>query len=161
MYALRRKVLLAPEWSIRSMLPEERYLELTGAGRADTVEQAGREIVLAIIDDLWADYLANIAELRGGIHWTSWGGGDPLHKFLTTVQDIYDDFHDCLREEVAEALATGVVPDGRSFERGATWTYVTTDQPFGPLTERILKGFRDKLVKNVHAGSFHRRRRPV
>jgi hypothetical protein len=25
-------------------------------------------------------------------------------------------------------------------QRGATWTYLTTDEPFGPLTQRIIKG---------------------
>ncbi len=65
------------------------------------LEQAGRELALAILDDLWADYLANVAELRGGIHWVSWGGRDPLYEFLTGVQEIYADFHACLREEIA------------------------------------------------------------
>ena len=32
-------------------------------------------------------------------------------------------------------------------ERGATWTYVTTDQPFGTLSERIMKGLRQKFSK--------------
>ena len=45
------------------------------------------------MDEVWADYLANVAELRGGMIWTSWGGvGDPLLKFLTTEQEIYEDF---------------------------------------------------------------------
>jgi len=32
-------------------------------------------------------------------------------------------------------------------ERGATWTYVTTDQPFGTLAERIKRGIQRKLAK--------------
>lgn len=99
-------------------------------------------IVLAVIDDLWADYLANIAELRGGIHWVSWGGRDPLHSFLTGAQEIYADFQARLDEEIADAATN---PNEERFERGATWTYLTTDQPFGTLGERITKAVRQKF----------------
>jgi preprotein translocase subunit SecA len=105
---------------------------------------AGRGIELAVIDDLWADYLANIAELRGGIHWVSWGGRDPLHSFLTGAQEIYADFKARLDEEIADALAN---PNQERFERGATWTYLTTDQPFGTLGERIAKSIRQRFQK--------------
>jgi preprotein translocase subunit SecA len=105
---------------------------------------SGRTIELAVIDDLWADYLANIAELRGGIHWVSWGGRDPLHSFLTGAQEIYADFKARLDEEIAEALAN---PSQERFERGATWTYLTTDQPFGTLGERITKSVRQRFSK--------------
>jgi preprotein translocase subunit SecA len=152
-FALRRKVLLSPDRSVRSMLPEEQSIALIEAAGEQEVERAGRQICLALIDDLWADYLANVAELRGGVHWISWGGGNPLHKFLTSVQEIYDEFHQCLKEEIADAFATAVIRDGaiefregERFERGATWTYVTTDQPFGTLSERIMKGLRRRLT---------------
>ena len=153
-YGLRREVLLSPGWSVGSMLSEEQYGELIQAAGPDALERAGRRLALAVIDDLWADYLANVAELRGGIHWVSWGGRDPLYEFLTGVQEIYDDFHQCLKEEIADAFATAEVRDGEfhfaegeRFERGATWTYLTTDQPFGTLGERILKGLRRKFSK--------------
>lgn len=154
-YALRREVLLSTHWSVRSMLSEDHYGELLEAAGEKEIEKAGREVALAIIDDLWADYLANVSELRGGMHWISWGEGDPLHRFLSGVQEIYVDFHDCLKEEIAETFATAVVQngsvqfrDGARFERGATWTYITTDQPFGSFSEPIIKGLRRKLSKN-------------
>jgi preprotein translocase subunit SecA len=150
--ALRREVLLSPEWSVASMLPEEQFAELTGRAGSDAVETAGRAITLAVIDDVWSDYLANIAELRGGIHWVSWTGKDPLHTFLTGAQDIYADFEASLREEIADAFARADFSDGQirfadpgRFERGATWTYLTTDQPFGTLGERIAKSVRQRL----------------
>lgn len=153
-YDLRRKILLRPEWSIASMLSEEQYRELTDAAGEDAVQTAGRRLALAIIDDLWADYLANVAELRGGIHWVSWGGRDPLFEFLTGVREIYDDFHECLKEEIADAFASAEIRDGEihfeseeRFERGATWTYLTTDQPFGTLGERAMKGIRRKFLR--------------
>jgi preprotein translocase subunit SecA len=153
-YNLRREILLSPGWSLRSMLPEEQYCELIQAAGEHALETAGRQLALAIVDDLWADYLANVAELRGGIHWVSWTGGDPLHRFLTGEQAIYADFHDCLKEEIADAFRTAEVDKGEihfrnaeRMERGATWTYVTTDQPFGTLAERIKKGIQRRLSK--------------
>ena len=136
------------------MLPEEQYRELVQVAGEDAVNIAGRHLALAVIDDLWADYLANVAELRGGIHWVSWGGRDPLFEFLTGVREIYDDFQKCLEEEIADAFATAEIRDGEihfrseeRFERGATWTYLTTDQPFGTLGERAMKGLRRKFLR--------------
>ena len=136
------------------MLSEEQYGELVGAANREAVETAGRLLALSVIDDLWADYLANIAELRGGIHWVSWGGRDPLHSFLTGAQEIYADMHVRLNQEIADAFASAEIRDGEiripnedRFERGAMWTYLTTDQPFGGLGERIAKGIRQRFLK--------------
>ena len=145
MYEMRREVLLAPAWRVSSLLPEDRYRALVESAGADAVESAGRRITLATIDDVWADYLANVAELRGGVIWNSWGSGDPLHKFLTGEREIYEDFQQTMQEAVAEAFASASVWE--RLERGATWTYVTTDQPFGTLTERVMKGLRKKFSK--------------
>ena len=48
------------------------------------------------------------------------------------------------REEtarLAEAEQSGIDPT----QRGATWTYLTTDQPFGSWTERIARGLWRKV----------------
>lgn len=42
---------------------------------------------------------------------------------------------------VAEAQSSGVDPS----ERGALWTYLTTDQPFGSFSERLIRGLRRKF----------------
>ncbi len=153
-YGFRREILVSPDWSISSLLPEEQYGELVRVVGRDKIEKAGRYLALAIINDLWADYLANVAELRGGIHWVSWGGRDPLFEFLTGVEEIYEDFHRYLEKDFADAFATAEIRNGeihfqndQRFERGATWTYLTTDQPFGTLGERIMKGLLRKFSK--------------
>ncbi|HWF07760.1 MAG TPA: hypothetical protein VG297_04810 [Bryobacteraceae bacterium] len=151
---LRARVLLSEEWSVASLLSEEQYRDLIAVAGIEAVERAGRELALATIDDLWADYLANIAELRGGIHWVSWTGKDPLHTFLVSEREIYDDFNARLEDEIAEAFAAAEVREGEvrfqapeRFERGATWTYLTTDQPFGTLGERIAKSIKQKFLR--------------
>jgi len=153
-YGLRREILLSPGWSISSMLPDEQYGELSQAVDKDALEKAGRQLALAVVDDLWADYLANVAELKGGIHWVSWGGRNPLYEFLSGEREIYEDFHRCLKDDIAAAFATAEIRNGEihfqtgeRFERGATWTYVTTDQPFGTLGDRIVKGLWRKISK--------------
>ncbi len=153
---LRRTVLLSSSWSIGSLLPEEQYGALLQTVNPQALETAGRRLALAVIDELWSDYLSNVAELRSGIHWLSWGGRDPLYEFLTGVERIYADFHKCLEDEVASVFENAEVQNGEvrfppgRFERGATWTYLTTDQPFGTFTERMMQGLRRKLSGMAH-----------
>jgi preprotein translocase subunit SecA len=151
---LRREVLSSPEWTIGSILPEELYGTWIASAGAAQLETAGRQLVLATMDDLWADYLANVAELKGGIHWVSWGGRDPLFEFLTGVERIYADFHERLPAEIAAAFESARIEGGQirfeneaALERGATWTYLTSDQPFGTFSERIMKGLRRKFSR--------------
>ena len=149
---LRREILLAPDWSIESLLPEEQYRDLLEAVPEARLEEAARPLALAVLDDLWADYLANVAELRNGIHWVGWGGRDPLYEFLTGAKEISRGFHRCLEEEMESAFAAAHIHDGviefpnqERLERGATWTYLTSDQPFGTLGDRIAKSLSRKF----------------
>jgi preprotein translocase subunit SecA len=104
-----------------------------------------RTVALTTIDDLWADHLAAVSELRSGVHWYSYTGRDPLHEYLTRVDTLYREMEDGLDEKIAarleEAQAKGLDPT----ERGATWTYLTTDRPFGDLTERVIRGILRKV----------------
>lgn len=169
MHEMRREILLSPEWSVSSCARDAgAYEALVEAAGDEAVQTAGRVMALAIIDDVWSDYLSNVSELRGSVIWTSWAVGDPvrqmlaggaefaepLQKFLQGELRIYEDFERCVEDGIAEALETAVVRDGRiefqgadKLERGATWTYVTTDQPFGTFTERIIRGLRLKFSK--------------
>jgi hypothetical protein len=99
-----------------------------------------------------------VAELQGGIHWVSWGGRDLLYEFLIGEREIYATFYDHVFEEVAKAFATAEIRNGvlqfansARFERGGTWTYITSDQPFGTVGERIIKGLLRKVSKNRHS----------
>ncbi len=99
-----------------------------------------RLVSLRTIDDLWADYLATITDLREGVQWLSWGGRDPLHEYLTSVHTLFTQLQAELDMLPAETEAPGTDPS----DRGATWTYLTTDQPFGTATERIMRGLMRK-----------------
>src|SRR5205085_4739965 len=95
-----------------------------------------RLVTLTTIDDLWSEYLAAITELRSGVHWYSFGGRDPLHEFLTRVDAMYQELEGRFEPEIAARLETARQQGVAPVQRGATWTYLTTDRPFGDYTER-------------------------
>ena len=106
-----------------------------------------RLVSLRAIDDLWSAYLETVSDLRSGIHWHSYTGHDPLYSFLTKVDELYRELEERIDPEIAEHLeearANGIDPS----QRGATWTYLTTDNPFGDYTERIMRGIARKVGK--------------
>ena len=124
----------------RQRIQERRQEALTA--EIDALE---RTVELTTIDDLWSDYLAAVSELRGGVHWYSWGGRDPLHEYLTRVDAMYRELEEGLDAEIAARLENARVSGAAPTERGATWTYLTTDRPFGNYTERILKALVSKF----------------
>ena len=110
------------------------------SGRRPCSSELERLVSLGTIDDFWAEHLEAVAELRNGTQWVSLGGKDPLHYYLKTVHQMFVEFERSIHAEilkrVAEIRASGLSP----MERGATWTYLTTDQTFGSLQERFIRG---------------------
>ncbi|HEX4810705.1 MAG TPA: hypothetical protein VH325_17345 [Bryobacteraceae bacterium] len=112
-----------------------------------------RLVALRTIDDLWADYLARLAEFRSGVQWLSFGGRDPHHEYLKQVHQWFPELEAAIPLEIDKRLAEAAAGGGQDpRERGAVWTYVTTDQPFGTWTERILRGFRRKFKSGERLG---------
>jgi preprotein translocase subunit SecA len=112
-----------------------------------------RLVTLRTIDDLWADYLAGVAEFRSGLPWLSWGlagmpmlsGRDVHYEYAQKIHLWFSELEAELPVEIARRLAeaesSGEVPG----ERGAVWTYLVTDQPFGSFATRLVSGLRRKL----------------
>jgi preprotein translocase subunit SecA len=115
------------------------------SGERPCSSELERLISLATIDQFWAEHLEAVAELRDGSQWVSLGGKDPLHYYLKTVHQMFEEFEQTIDEEilkrVAETRASGLSP----IDRGATWTYLTTDQPFGSMQERFIRGMIAKI----------------
>ena len=126
----------------RQRIQERRQEILTQEG-----PRLERLVALTTIDDLWSEHLAAIAEIRSGVHWYAWGGRDPLHEYLTRVDTEYRKLEDNLEPEIAERLQAAREKGIDPTERGATWTYLTTDRPFGEWSERILRGVVRKIQK--------------
>jgi preprotein translocase subunit SecA len=116
-----------------------------------------RQITLRVIDELWADYLARLEDLKAGIPWQAYGAipgffvgtdsRDPHFNFLRQINEWFPQLEAAIPEEISRRLAdaesSGIVELG---DRGAVWTYLTTDQPFGTWSERLLKGIRKKIL---------------
>jgi preprotein translocase subunit SecA len=141
------------EWVLegqRLTLQQRRQDVLTGA--VPCASETERLVTLTTIDDLWSDYLAAVAELRAGTVWISLGSGNPMGDFLHRLEAMFEELRRTIDDEIAarlEGAATTVV-DWR--ERGATWTYLTTDEPFGSMTERAMRGL-VRMVQQALRGS--------
>ncbi len=115
-------------------------------GSAPCGSELERRITLRTLDDLWADYLARVADLRSGVPLLSLGGRNPHHEYLKKVDQWFPELEAAIPREIERRLAEAESGGGEEFkERGAVWTYITTDQPFGTWTERILHGFHRKF----------------
>jgi preprotein translocase subunit SecA len=129
----------------RRKLQDRRQKILTGEEELES--ELARLVALTTIDDLWSEYLASVADLKSDIVWTSLSFREPLYEYMKGVDTLYRMLEDRLDEEIAERLehaqATGLDPS----QRGATWTYLTTDQPFGTGTERVMRGLMRKVAR--------------
>ena len=120
---------------------------LTGADQSSS--EIERLVRLTTMDDLWSEYLSAVSELRSGVHWVSWGGRDPLHEYLTRVHQLFQELEIKIEEETAKRLTEAEASGVQYIERGTTWTYLTTDQPFGTMTERILRGMMKRSMEKA------------
>ena len=133
------------------------YRQAVLEGGAPGGSELERQVTLRVIDELWADYLARLEDFKAGIPWQAYAAvpgffvgtdwRDPHFTFLRQIDEWFPQLEAAIPEEVArriaEAEASGTVELG---DRGAVWTYLTTDQPFGSWTERLLKGIRRRLT---------------
>jgi preprotein translocase subunit SecA len=98
-----------------------------------------RLVTLDTIDELWSDYLAVVGELRASTIWVSLGGGNPFREYLRTVHAMFQELTRTIDEEIAARLERATTHRIEPRQRGATWTYLTTDEPFGTMTERVMR----------------------
>ena len=95
-----------------------------------------KHITLRTIDDLWADHLARASEYRSGVHWVSWGGRDPHREYLLKIDEWFRELETSLPDEIARRVESG---GAGMADRGAVWTYLTTDQPFGRWKHEVAR----------------------
>jgi preprotein translocase subunit SecA len=108
--------------------------------RQETLEgglpEREKRITLRTIDDLWAEHLARASEYRAGVHWVAWGGFDPHREYLLKIDEWFREMEALLPDEIARRVESeGAEPA----DRGAVWTYLTTDQPFGRWKREVAR----------------------
>ena len=122
------------------------YRQKVLTGETTSESDLARVATLRAIDDAWSDYLSAVAEYRSGLHWHSWGGRDPYRQCMAFIHQAFTEMEARLPAQIQQRLAEAQSGDGPDpNERGAVWTYVTTDQPFGTMSERIMKGMLSAL----------------
>jgi preprotein translocase subunit SecA len=136
--------------SRRLVIQERRQRLLDGVEACGS--ERGRLVSLATIDDLWCEYLSALNELHAGIHWISltggardpiqnylkFGGFDPFREYVKRVHELFEQLQAAIDAEIPKRLA-GTATSRLSPSRGTTWTYVTTDQPFGLAMQEALR----------------------
>jgi preprotein translocase subunit SecA len=127
-------------------------------GRSECGSELARMVTLRTIDDLWADYLARVAEFRSGFPWLDWSmtgipfltldRRDPQYEFAQKIHQWFQELEAEMPEEIARRVEEAEAGEGGDpGDRGAVWTYLTTDQPFGSFVERMARGLRRARIK--------------
>ena len=132
----------------------DRHAELAGTIDAGVLVTVARQIVLYHLDRGWTDHIAELAEIREGIHLRALGHGpnpfiaslDPLAEFHAEAVKLFARLFDQIEEasaetfQTAEITADGVDLDTAGLKRpSATWTYLVQDNPFGTDADRALR----------------------
>src|ERR1700730_5229231 len=116
MHERRMKVLLGTADSLLEKSDPARFAE-------SRVREIERLIILTKIDDAWSDYLVAVTDLRGGIHWVSLSGKQPLHEFLVTATSMFREVGLRIEQDVVDVLRNLRISDDieieSAFHRGA------------------------------------------
>jgi preprotein translocase subunit SecA len=137
----------------------ERFAELSAALDADVLAGAARQIALYHLDRGWADYLAQLADIREGIHLRSLGRGlDPLDQFHAEAVRLFGPMLDEVALRSAQTFAeVPISADGADLAAAglkrptATWTYLVQDDPFGSPLSRAARSL-GRLIGHQPAG---------
>ena len=130
----------------RLQIAARRWRVLTGQER--TASALARDVLLHTIDDLWADYLTAVSDRRADAVWISLGAVNPFAGYIVEIHAMFQELQRTIEGEFPVRLEQAVLSGGQPRQRGATWTYLTTDEPFGHLTERIMRGLK-RLIKRM------------
>jgi preprotein translocase subunit SecA len=133
----------------RRLIGERRHAVLTGERPCGS--DLGRVVMLQTIDELWSDYLTAVNDLRADSVWISLGAANPFANYIVQVHAMFEQFQRTIDEEWPARLEQAQIQGADPRQRGATWTYLTTDEPFGHLTERIMRGLR-QMIRRARPG---------
>ncbi|GAA2527616.1 accessory Sec system translocase SecA2 [Pilimelia columellifera] len=140
--AERRERLLTSE--IAAVMLTEKFPDKCAEIDPEVLSQAARSIALYHLDRLWAAHLAELTEVREGVHLRALGRLDPLDEFHRSAVPA---FTNLMPEIEARTTATfadtdlseGWAPDRADVARpSATWTYLVHDNPFGSELDRLI-----------------------
>ncbi|MFC4018704.1 accessory Sec system translocase SecA2 [Micromonospora sp. GCM10011542] len=140
--AERRERLLTSD--VAALMLLDRVPEKAGEMDEDLLARVARSIALYHLDRLWAEHLAELSEVREGVHLRALGRLDPLDEFHRAAVPA---FNNLVPEIEARTIATFTETefdedwqsdDGALVRPTATWTYLVHDNPFGSELDRLI-----------------------
>jgi len=153
-YQKRDLVLYGDDEGLLGQLEEtaERWGELVALYGTPHLRDIERVLTLALLDQLWIEHLAEVTEIREGIHLRSMSG-DPYQQFNILIFERFNELFDALEAALIETFLDAAI-DAHGIDLDAaglgapssTWTYMVTDNPFGTSLERVMRGLRDRVV---------------
>ncbi|MGC5310917.1 accessory Sec system translocase SecA2 [Micromonospora zamorensis] len=147
--AARRERLLTSD--VAAVMLLEKEPEKAGEMDEDLLARAARSIALFHLDRLWAEHLAELSEVREGVHLRALGRLDPLDEFHRAAVPA---FNDLIPEIEARTITTFTETefdedwqpdDGTLVRPTATWTYLVHDNPFGSELDRLIASIGRRL----------------
>jgi preprotein translocase subunit SecA len=147
--AERRERLLTSE--VAALMLMEKFPEKCEEIDDDTLSAAARSIALYHLDRLWAEHLAEMSEVREGVHLRALGRLDPLDEFHRSAVPAFTELMpEIERRTIASFEETdfseGWEPERSQVQRpSATWTYLVHDTPFGSELDRLISAVSRRL----------------
>ncbi|WP_433133603.1 accessory Sec system translocase SecA2 [Micromonospora sp. CA-240977] len=147
--AARRERLLTSD--VAAVMLLEKAPEKASEMDEDLLARVARSIALYHLDRLWAEHLAELSEVREGVHLRALGRLDPLDEFHRAAVPA---FNDLIPEIEARTIATfnetefdedWQPDDGTLVRPTATWTYLVHDNPFGSELDRLIASIGRRL----------------
>ena len=128
----------------RSTEKYDSYLSIIGKEKLNNL---CTQILLTNIDKFWSSYLAEIADIREGIHLTSIGGRTPFFEFQKLSVELFKQYSDKQEHELIHVFNTLPIKNRNFFPEDhgikaptATWTYLINDNSFENLLGLQLVG---------------------
>jgi preprotein translocase subunit SecA len=147
--AERRERLLTTD--VAADLLRDRFPDETDEVDDELLSRIGRSIALFHLDRLWAEHLAELNEVREGVHLRALGRLDPLDEFHRSAVPAFNDLFPKIEERTLETFESIEVSDDWEPERSemvrpsATWTYLVHDNPFGSELDRLISAVGRRL----------------
>jgi preprotein translocase subunit SecA len=147
MMARQRESLLggSGEVSLGEETAPEHHAKLAREVGAGELREAERQLALVLLDRRWSEHLAQIDDIREGIHLQRYAGRQPITEFQRQIIDAYSAMVEGWEEEVVETFLRLRSVDGRVDLDAAglrrptsTWTYLVNDNPLPSFALRLI-----------------------
>jgi preprotein translocase subunit SecA len=136
---------------IKDALSEEEYEEKVEDLPVEAAVRAARLIALFHVDRCWAEHLAQLAEVREGVHLRALGRLDPLDEFHRVAVPAFNQLRVEIQKRTVESFQEADLSedwqptDVNLLRPSATWTYLVHDNPFGSELERLVSSVSRRL----------------